>query len=166
MEKLILVLISIVFLILDNSFAPFFAINGAYPSLLLTFAIAYSILKKKEDAVFIGVISGMLQDIFFYNGFGINSLLNLFLCILASIIGESIVKNKRLIPTLSMFVITIVKFFGLVIVLYFMDISIDINIIKLIIMSVYNSIIMFFFYKIISKEMDKNNSNQQWRFKW
>ncbi|MBE6071298.1 MAG: rod shape-determining protein MreD [Clostridium butyricum] len=165
MEKLILVLISIVFLILDNSFAPFFAINGAYPSLLLTFAIAYSILKKKEDAVFIGVISGMLQDIFFYNGFGINSLLNLFLCILASIIGESIVKNKRLIPTLSMFVITIVKFFGLVIVLYFMDISIDINIIKLIIMSVYNSIIMFFFYKIISKEMDKNNSNQQWRFK-
>lgn len=166
MEKLILVLISIVLLILDNSFAPFWAISGAYPSFLLTFAIAYSILKKKEDAVFIGVTSGILQDIFFYNGFGINSLLNLFLCILASLIGESIVKNKRLIPTLSMFVITIVKFFGLVIVFNFMDISIDVNIIKLIIMAVYNSIIMFFFYKIISKEIDKNNSNQQWRFKW
>lgn len=165
MEKLILVLISIVLLILDNSFAPFLTISGAYPSFLLTFAISYSILKKKEDAVFIGVTSGILQDIFFYNGFGINSLLNLFLCILASLIGESIVKNKRLIPTLSMFVITIVKFFGLVIIFYFMDVSIDVNIIKLIIMALYNSIVMFFFYKIISKEIEKNNSNQQWRFK-
>ncbi|WP_279261215.1 hypothetical protein [Clostridium neonatale] len=29
----------------------------------------------------------------------------------------------------------------------------------------YNSIIMFFMYKIVSRQLDKNNNNQQWRFK-
>ena len=165
MEKIILILISIVLLILDNSFAPFFAIHGAYPSLLLTFAIAYSILKKKEDAVFIGVVSGLLQDIYFYNGFGVNSLLNLFLCIMASVIGESIVRNKRLIPTVSIFVITIVKFFGIFMIFSFMDIIVEVDFIKIIIMGLYNSIIMFFMYKMVSRQLDKNNNSQQWRFK-
>ncbi len=165
MEKIILILISIVLLIVDNSFAPFFAIHGAYPSLLLTFAIAYSILNKKEDAVFIGVVSGILQDVYFYNVFGVNSLLNLFLCIVASIIGESIVRNKRLIPTISIFVITIVKFFGIFIIFYFMDITIGVDFIKIIIMGLYNSIIMFFIYKIVFRQLDKKNNNQQWRFK-
>ena len=154
MEKIILILISIVLLILDNSFAPFFAIHGAYPSLLLTFSIAYSILKKKEDAVFIGVVSGLLH-----------SLLNLFLCIMASVIGESIVRNKRLIPTVSIFVITIVKFFGIFMIFSFMDIIVEVDFIKIIIMGLYNSIIMFFMYKIVSRQLDKNNNNQQWRFK-
>lgn len=165
MEKIILILISIVLLIVDNSFAPFFAIHGAYPSLLLTFAIAYSILNKKEDAVFIGVVSGILQDIYFYNVFGVNSLLNLFLCIVASIIGESIVRNKRLIPTISIFVITIVKFFGIFIIFYFMDITIGVDFIEIIIMGLYNSIMMFFIYKIVFRQLDKKNNNQQWRFK-
>lgn len=165
MEKIILILISIVLLIVDNSFAPFFAIHGAYPSLLLTFAIAYSILNKKEDAVFIGVVSGILQDVYFYNVFGVNSLLNLFLCIVASIIGESIVRNKRLIPTISIFVITIVKFFGIFIIFYFMDITIGVDFIKITIMALYNSIIMFFLYNVVFKQLEKNNNNQQWRFK-
>ena len=165
MEKIIIILISILLLIVENSLAPFFVIHGAYPSLLLTFAIAYSILKKKEDAVFIGVVSGILQDIYFYNVFGVNSLLNLFLCIVASVVGESIVRNKRLIPTVSIFVITIVKFFGIFVIFYFMDITIELDFIKITIMALYNSIIMFFLYNVVFKQLEKNNNNQQWRFK-
>lgn len=48
MERLIIVLISILLLILDNSLVPFFAIKGAYPSLLFTFVIAYSLVNKKK----------------------------------------------------------------------------------------------------------------------
>ena len=44
MKKWILIIISLVFLILDNSLMPFLAIKGAFPSLLFTFAIAYSII--------------------------------------------------------------------------------------------------------------------------
>ena len=77
MKKWVLILISLVLLILDNSLIPFLAIKGAYPSLLFVFAIAYSIINGRSEAVVIGVISGLMQDIFFYNGFGINALINM-----------------------------------------------------------------------------------------
>ena len=48
-----------------------------YPSLLFIFAIAYSIISGKKEAIFIGIVSGILQDIFFVKGFGINLLLNI-----------------------------------------------------------------------------------------
>ena len=66
MKKWILFLISLVLLILDNSFMPFLAIKGAFPSLLFVCAIAYPIINGKKEAVFIGVISGLLQDIYFH----------------------------------------------------------------------------------------------------
>ena len=84
---------------------------------------------------------------------------------MASVIGESIVRNKRLIPTVSIFVITIVKFFGIFMIFSFMDIIVEVDFIKIIIMGLYNSIIMFFMYKMVSRQLDKNNNNQQWKFK-
>ena len=60
MEKLIIILVSIGLTMLDNSLVPFFAIKGAYPSLLFTFAIAYSLVNTKERSVFMGVTSGKL----------------------------------------------------------------------------------------------------------
>ena len=102
MEKLILILVSIGLAILDNSIIPFFSIRGGYPSLLFTFAIAYSLVNKREKSVFIGVVSGVIQDIFFFNGFGVNCFLNLLLCFLASLIGEGMIKNKRMVPGLGL----------------------------------------------------------------
>ncbi|MDZ4907071.1 rod shape-determining protein MreD, partial [Clostridium perfringens] len=64
MKKWVLILISLALLILDNSLMPFFAIKGAFPSLLFTFAIAYSIINGKSEAVFIGVTTCLMQDIF------------------------------------------------------------------------------------------------------
>jgi len=163
MEKLIIILVSIVLLILDNSLVPFFSIKGAYPSLLFVFAIAYSLVNGKEKATFVGVISGMLQDIFLFQGFGVNSMLNLLLCLLASFIGAGIVKNKRLIPMVATFFITIIKYIGVFIIFYLLNIHIEFS--KSIIMSIYNSIVMFFAYKIVMNIYDDEYSKQRWRFK-
>ena len=163
MEKLIISLVSIGLVILDNSLVPFFSINGAYPSILFTFAIAYSIINGKEKATFIGAVSGVLQDVFFFHGFGVNSLLNLLLCLLASIIGEGIVKNKRLIPVISIFFITIIKYIGVIIIFYLLDIDIQFS--KSIIMGIYNGVVMFFVYKLVMNVYDDEYSKQRWRFK-
>ena len=163
MEKLIIILVSIVLLILDNSLMPFFSINGAYPSLLFVAAITYSMINGTEKAVFAGVVSGILQDIFFFNGFGVNSLLNLFLCLFAAQIGAGIVKNKRLIPVISVFIITMLKFIGIFIVFYILNIQIQFS--KSIIMAVYNSVIMFFAYKVVLNVYDDEYSKRRWRFK-
>ena len=163
MEKLILILVSIVLVILDNSLVPFFSVKGAYPSLLFVFAIAYSLINGKEKATFIGVVSGILQDIFFFHGFGVNSLLNLLLCLLASIVGEGIIKNKRLIPVVSIFFITIMKYIGVIIIFYLLDIHIEFS--RSIIMGIYNGVIMFFAYKIVMNIYDDEYTKQRWRFK-
>ena len=164
MEKLVLILASIVLLILDNSLVPFFSIKGAYPSFLFVFAIAYSLINGKEKAVFIGIVSGMLQDVFFFNGFGVNSVLNLLLCLLASVIGAGIVKDKRLIPVISIFFITLIKYMGIFIILYLLNVEIHLS--KSIFMSIYNSIVMFFVYKVVMNIYDDEYSKRRWRFKW
>lgn len=163
MEKLIVILVSIGLVILDNSLVPFFSIKEAYPSLLFTFAIAYSIILGKEKAVFIGVISGLLQDIFFFSGFGVNSLLNLLLCLLAGFVGASIIKTKRLIPVILIIVITIIKYIGVFIIFYMMNIKIQIS--RGIFMGIYNGAAMFFIYKVVMNIYDEEYTKQRWRFK-
>ena len=163
MEKLIVILVSIGLVILDNSLVPFFSIKGAYPSLLFVFAIAYSLINGKEKATFIGVVSGILQDVFFFHGFGVNSLLNLLLCLLASIVGEGIIKNKRLIPVVSIFFITIIKYIGVLIIFYLLHVDIQFS--KSIIMGIYNGVVMFFAYKVVMNIYDDEYSKQRWRFK-
>lgn len=163
MEKLIVILVSIVLVILDNSLVPFFSINGVYPSLLFTFAIAYSIINGREKAVFIGAISGILQDLFFFYGFGVNSLLNLFLCIVASLIGENIFKSKKLIPVISTLILTILKYIGILIIFYFLKIKVDLS--QSLIMGIYNAIIMFLCYKLVMNIPNEEYKKRPWRFK-
>ena len=69
MKKRYVIIISLVLLILDTSFISFFSINGIYPSLLFTFAIGYSIINGEKEGVFIGILTGILQDIFFFQGY-------------------------------------------------------------------------------------------------
>lgn len=163
MKKWILVLISIILLILDKSFIPFFAIKGAYPSLLFIFAIAYSIISGKKEAVIIGVLSGVLQDIFFYNGFGINSLINMLLCLLAAIVGENIYKEKKLIPVITSVVFYLIKVLAIGVIFSLVDIKIDIEIGVL--TALYSGVIMFLSYNQIYRLCDSDYKKSNWRIR-
>ncbi|MGL5150260.1 MAG: rod shape-determining protein MreD [Clostridium sp.] len=163
MKRVTLILISILFLILDNTMLPFFSIGNAYPSLLFTFAIAYSIINGREEGVFIGVVSGLLQDIFFFWGFGVNALINMLLCYLAAILGESILKTKRIIPVISMAFIYIAKHVLIFVILYVLDIPIDLF--RGLIIGIYDSILMLLIYKRVFKLSNKDFIKRSWRFK-
>ena len=163
MKKWILVLISLVLLILDNSFMPFLAIKGAFPSLLFIFAIAYSIISGKKEAVFIGVISGLLQDIYFYEGFGVNALVNMLICLLAAFIGENIYREKKLIPTVSMSLLYMLKVISLFLLLKMAGKTINIEI--GIYASIYSAIVMFLGYDFVLRLYDNNYKKKSWRFK-
>lgn len=162
-NRLILIGISIVLLVLDNSLCPFISIMGAYPSLLFVFSIAYSIINGKEDAIFIGVLSGLLQDIFFINGFGINALVNMFLCLAAAIIGEGIFKNKKLIPIIACGGLSFLKVVGLFIIFALLGQSIDLS--TALLSVIYNVVIMFLGYKYVLKLSNAKHMKREWRFK-
>ena len=164
MKKCILIIISLVLLILDNSLMPFLAIKGVYPSLLFTFAIAYSIINGKSEAVFIGVISGLMQDVYFYNGFGINSLVNMLVCLLAAVIGENIYREKKLIPVISMVLLYILRVFSIFILLKLAGKTIDIGV--GIYSSIYSAVVMFLGYDFVLRLYKNNHRERSWRFKW
>ena len=163
MKKLYLIIILIVLLIIDNTLLPYYSIYGAFPSLLFTFAMAYSIIRGKEEAVFIGIVSGFLQDIFFFSGFGVNLFLNMLLCVLCAKIGESIFKENRLVPVLTALGISLLKVLGVVII--FKLFSQTINIPVALISCVLNAICMMLFYTLILKKLDKYIDRNTWRFK-
>ena len=100
MKRLILILICLLLFIVDNTLVPFFSIKGVYPSLLFTFAVLYALMSGYWEAVFVGVLSGFLQDIYFVNVFGVNMLVNMLVCLIAAYIGESVFKHKKTIPVL------------------------------------------------------------------
>lgn len=163
MKKWILILISLLLLMLDNSLMPFFSMKGAYPTLIFTFAIAYSIIYGRKEAVIIGVISGLLQDIFFYNGFGVNSLINMLLCLLAAIIGENIYREKKLIPIVSTVFLSLLKVFAIALILKLSNKTVNGTI--GIYSSIYNAVVMFLGYNFVLRLYDNNYKKKSWRFK-
>ena len=162
-NKLVLLGICILLVILDNAFCPFISIKGAYPSLLFVFAIAYSIINGKEESVYIGVISGLLQDVFFINGMGINALVNMLLCLLAAIIGESIFKNKKLIPIVACGGISLLKVILIFIIFKAFNLSMNLN--SALLSVIYNIVIMFLGYKYVLKLSNLSYMKREWRFK-
>lgn len=163
MKKWSLLLISVVLLILDKSFMPFLAIKGAYPSILFIFAIAYSIINGKKEGLMIGVLSGVLQDIFFYSGFGINSLINMLLCLVAAIIGENIYKEKRLIPVITSIILYLIKVVVIGFICSLIDVKVDIKV--GILTALYSAIIMFVSYKSMYRLYDSDYKKSNWRIR-
>jgi rod shape-determining protein MreD len=161
-KRIVLITVSIILLILDNALAPFIAIKGAWPSLLFIFAISYSVINGKREGVLIGVISGLLQDIFFYKLLGVNALINMLCCLGAGFVGEGIWRDKKLVPVITIFVGTILKYLGVFII--FSAFHISMSFLRGGITALYNSIIMLLAYKTILKFFDREDMRKAWRF--
>lgn len=163
MKKILSVgILSILFLIVDNAVIPFIAIKGFYPSLLLVFALSYSIINGKWEGLWIGVFTGVLQDVFFGVGFGINSLTNMLLCVIAGEIGINILKAKSLIPIGSSLILSLLKGLMIIAVLYVFGIYVSFY--SVIFTSVYNMVISIFMYKAVYRLCQKDFMQKRWKF--
>ena len=163
MKKIIILLISVVLLTLDNTILPFYFAEWGFPSLLFVFTIALSIIRGKDEAIIIGIISGFLQDIFFFRGFGANMLLNMLLCVLAASIGDSIFKENKLIPVITCFILSILKVFGVAIILQLFSESINMR--TALISAMLNAVVMLLVYKKVFSLSEKYFEADKWRLK-
>lgn len=164
MKRVITVIICILLLIIDNTVAPFISIRGAFPSLLFTFAVAYSLINNASEAVFIGVVSGLLQDIFFGSAFGINAITNMLICLLVAYIGKSVFKRSKIVPIATMFAMTILKHIAVFAIFRFLHYQVDLS--NVIYVAIYNSIIMLIGYRFVFKfSKQKDNLRSKWRLR-
>lgn len=162
MKKILLIVICILLFIVDNSIMPFFGIAGVYPSLLFVFVILVSTINGYWDAVILGSISGILQDVYFTHVFGVNALINLLLCVLAAYIGDTIIKNRILIPVGTVAGLTAVKF--IIILLLGSSLAINMAIENGVIMTVYNFVMAIVMYSWVVKVSDRNLMKKRWGF--
>ena len=162
MKKTILALICISLMILDNTLVPFFSINTYYTSLLLVFILCYSMVSDKWDALGIGVFAGLLQDIYFFQGFGVNAFVNMILCLLAYSVGVSIFKERKFIPVVATFFLASLKYLIIFIILYILGIYVIFC--GILYVGVTSMIVAFFFYKPIYKLSNKDYMKRDWKF--
>ncbi|WP_411683080.1 rod shape-determining protein MreD [Clostridium thailandense] len=161
-KVLILFLLSVIFFIMDNVLMPFFSIKTIYPSLLLTFMVCYSVANGKWEGLWLGVFGGMLQDIYFINGFGLNALTNMIICIIAGVIGDNIFKEKSLIPVSSCFALSVFKGVLLILILYLCGIHSSLS--DIFFTGIYNMIISVIMYKKVYRFCQKDYMQIRWKF--
>lgn len=152
----------IALMILDNALMPFISIKGVYPSLLFLFVISYSIINGSKSAVILGVFSGLLQDIYFIDGVGINMLLNMIMCLIAAYIGSTIFKDKIIIPALTSILLMLLKGILILIVLYILGHHVYLKVILY--RSIYSIPFAFFMYRIVYKLCERPFMVKNWRF--
>ncbi|WP_123054235.1 rod shape-determining protein MreD [Clostridium sp. JN-1] len=161
-KTLILILLSILFFILDNVLMPFLSIRGVYPSLLLIFIISYSIINGSWEGLWIGALCGMLQDVYFLNGFGINAFTDMIICILAGFIGNSILKQKILMPVVTCFSLSILKGILVFIILYIGKVYSSLG--NVFFIGIYDAIIALIMYRSVYRLCQKPYMQKRWRF--
>jgi rod shape-determining protein MreD len=163
MRKIIILTILIFVLeILDNTMVSMCSIHGYSPSLLFIFVLCYSMINDRWSALSVGLISGALQDLFFINGFGVNTLINMLICVLAGEIGRSLFKEKRLIPVLSILLLTFLK--GILVFGVLYAIHIRVNMYGSAYVAIYSFIIAIFVYKPIYRLCQKPYMIKEWKF--
>lgn len=154
--------LSLLFLILDNTLMPFISIKGYYPSLLFLFSICFSIINGPEDGLFVGIFTGAIQDLYFFNGFGINIFTNMLMCVAAGFIGKSIFKEKPIIPVLSCFFLSAIKGVLVFCILYLVKQQTHIQ--DVLYNSIYGMVVSIIIYRKIYKLCKKDYMIKQWKF--
>ena len=156
-------LIIITLFILDNTIIPMFSIKNIFPSTLFVFLVCYSIMNGYIEGIIIGVSIGLLQDIYMPGVFGINMLINMIIGILSAKVGESIFKEKSIIPILSTFLLSMLKsilVYGLLILIKKSN-----NFLYLIpYKGLYDMVLAVFMYKLILKFSQSKTIKKEWRF--
>ncbi|ERI90100.1 rod shape-determining protein MreD [Clostridiales bacterium oral taxon 876 str. F0540] len=157
-----LFLLCVLLLVADNTLVPFFAIRGYYPSLLLIFIILYSIINGMWEGLWLGAFSGVLQDLYFFNGFGINAFTNMLICLAAGFIGIGIFKEKGLIPIAASFVLCFIKGVLVFSLLFLLKEFTPFS--NILYNSVYSMIVAIFVYRLVYKLCQKEFMQRKWSF--
>ncbi len=156
-------LIIITLFILDNTIIPMFSIKNIFPSTLFVFLVCYSIINGYIEGIIVGVAIGLLQDIYMPGVFGINMLINMIIGILSAKVGESIFKEKSIIPILSTFLLSMLK--SILIYVLLILIKKSNNFLYLIpYKGLYDMVLAVFMYKLILKFSQSKTIKKEWRF--
>lgn len=149
MKVLVLFLITFFLSVFDVSLMPFFDFKGFYPSLLSLYFFVYSMNSEKYNIVYFSVLVGFFQDLFFFNGFGINIFLNLVMGLSLFYLSIKYNKSKYILSVLIVVSFAVLKniFISLYMNLFF---NVNFVLIKFVYDFLYTFTLMLLLYPIFN----------------
>lgn len=162
MRKVVIVITALLLFLIDQTVIPFFAINGSYASVLFTFFAILALMSDYEDAVLTGLISGLLQDLYFPYGFGIHTLLNIMLFLGLSRVGKTLKEGKRALPLLIVSLAQTLK--TVILIAIFSILGISVNFTSVMIIPLYSMVLFLLLYKIVYNFERIPVIKKEWKF--
>lgn len=162
MRKIFLLLTVLVWLVLDQTLLPFVSVFESSGSLLFSFMGLFMLMTDEQDAFYIGIISGVAQDLFFPYAFGLNTMLNVALFLILTRIGLTLKEGKKAVPVLSVSIAQGIK--TLVIFLIFWLFGIRGNYMSILVMPFYTLILTFLLYRMTVAFSRIPLVKKEWRF--
>lgn len=117
-RPIVITLLVILHFILQTTIFHYFEIRGILPNTTVILIVSYSLLRGKNEALAVGLLCGLLQDIFFGYGFGFYTALDLVLALIISLGQKNFYRENYLFPMIVCVLATIcyetvIFFFGL-----------------------------------------------------
>lgn len=162
MRKIFIFLTVVFWLLLDQTLLPFLTVFQSSGSLLFTFMGLFMLMTDEEDAFYVGLITGIMQDLYFPYAFGLNTLLNVLLFLGLSKVGLSLKEGRKAIPVLAVSIAQGIKTIVIILILWL--VGIRGNYYSVIIMPLYTSVLALFMYRMSVSYSRIPLIKKEWRF--
>jgi rod shape-determining protein MreD len=162
MRKIFIFLTVVFWLLLDQTLLPFLTVFQSSGSLLFTFMGLFMLMTDEEDAFYVGLITGIMQDLYFPYAFGLNTLLNVLLFLGLSKVGLSLKEGRKAIPVLAISIAQGIKTIVIILILWLLGIRG--NYYSVIIMPLYTSVLALFMYRMSVSYSRIPLIKKEWRF--
>jgi len=153
--KYFIIAISVIFnFIFQSTIFQYFRIMDVAPNTSIIIIVTLALLFGKKTGAIVGLCIGLLQDVFFCDVIGVNTLIYFATGYIVGLTDKKVFKENLLLPFTFTGVTTISYHIIYFFFMYFL--SINIHFIKLLknvifIEVIYNSVLSIFFYKQIIK---------------
>jgi len=145
----IVVLLNFLF---QSTLFQYFSILGVVPNTSLILIVSFALISGKRTGAIIGICIGLLQDIFFCDVIGVNTLIYFIIGYLVGLTDQKVFKENMFLPFAFTGLSTLFYHIAYFFFMYFLSVSVQfmklINDVVFIEM-IYNSIISIFIYKKI-----------------
>lgn len=162
MRKIFIFLTVLLWLLLDQTLLPFLSVYESSGSLLFTFMGLFMLMTDEQDAFYIGLITGVMQDLFFPYVFGLNTLLNVLLFLILSKIGLTLKEGKKTVPVFSVSIAQGVKTLIMILTLWIFGIKGNYH--ALLIMPLYTAVLGILLYRPCVSYSRIPIVKKEWRF--
>ncbi|WP_245592044.1 rod shape-determining protein MreD [Clostridiisalibacter paucivorans] len=136
------------------------AVYSVLPNTALIIVIIFAILREKRQGAIIGIITGFLYDMLFYDVVGTHSLVYFLIAYSYGSINNKFFRNSPFTAAVFTFIGTILSHLLYYIIMYIFGVNMEFILLLrrvIIVESIYNSILSIFIFKLIYSIENRSN---------